>query len=651
MHHRRRLITACYAGAAVAALAHAGIAGADIVPGNMAFPAFEARSLDGSANNPRHPAWGAAGSAYQRIAPAAYADGVSTQRHGPNARYVSNRIFNDVGQNIFSERNMSQWGWVWGQFIDHTLGLAKAGTEVDNIATSSSDPLETFRNDRGFIAMTRDAAAAGTGTSPRNPRQQTNTTSSFISAFQVYGPTADREEWLRDGPVDGDLSDNAPTLMLPGGYLPFGDARGDAATAPTMALDGLLTGDPAGAVVAGDVRANENMALTAVQTLFAREHNRIVGLLPNGLTGEQKFEIARRVVGAEEQYITYTQFLPAMGVRLAPYRGYKPWVDPEEQTEFATVAYRAHSQIHGEFEITRPEGYWSDEVLDELAQMGVEIDDDADDVELTVPLNTAFFHPALVRLIGEGPILDGLAGEPEYNNDEQIDNTLRSLLFRVPGPDTGDPSQCFADPIDADAAGCFDETQDLGAIDLQRGRDHGIPTYDALRRAYGLAPKRSFTAITGERTAALPRHTTIDTPSILDFVSLRDLEGRPVAVGTQDGAVQGTRSSTLAARLKAIYGNVANVDAFVGVNSEPHVHGAEMGQTELAIWRSQFTATRDGDRFFYLGDPVLRMIERRFAITYRHSLAELVDLNSDAGLDPGANVFFASAARRRLAIG
>src|SRR5262249_39298752 len=161
-------------------------------------------------------------------------------------------------------------------FVDHTLGLAKGGTQPDNIPTRSSDPLESFRNDVGFIAMTRDAPAPGTGTTRRNPRQQTNTTNSFISAWQIYGGTNDRLEWLRSGPVDGDLSDNAPTLMLPGGYLPKASARGDAATAPTMVLDAGLTGNPAGADVAGDVRANENMALTAVQTLFAREHNRIV---------------------------------------------------------------------------------------------------------------------------------------------------------------------------------------------------------------------------------------------------------------------------------------------------------------------------------------------------------------------------------------
>ena len=76
------------------------------------------------------------------------------------------------------------------------------------------------------------------------------------------------------------------------------------------------------------MRANENIALTATQTLFAREHNRIVAVLPNVLPEELKFQIARRVVGAEQQYITYNEFLPALGVNLAAYPGYNPNVNP-----------------------------------------------------------------------------------------------------------------------------------------------------------------------------------------------------------------------------------------------------------------------------------------------------------------------------------
>lgn len=79
---------------------------------------------------------------------------------------------------------------------------------------------------------------------------------------------------------------------------------------------GRLAGTPDRAAVAGDVRANENVALTSIQTLLAREHNRIVASLPADLAATDKFEIARRVVGAEVQRITYEEFLPALGVRL-----------------------------------------------------------------------------------------------------------------------------------------------------------------------------------------------------------------------------------------------------------------------------------------------------------------------------------------------
>src|SRR5262249_2209999 len=146
----------------------------------------------------------------------------------------------------------------------------------------------------GVIDFSRTPAAPGTG--QITPRQQVNTLSSYIDADAVYGNSQQRLEWLRAGPVDGDLSNNSARLMLPGGYLPVASARGDASTAPAMELTGRLMATPGDAVVAGDVRANENIALTAVHTLFAREHNRIVAMLPRQMSDQLKFEIARRVV-------------------------------------------------------------------------------------------------------------------------------------------------------------------------------------------------------------------------------------------------------------------------------------------------------------------------------------------------------------------
>jgi hypothetical protein len=467
-----------------------------------------------------------------------------------------------------------------------------------------------------------------------------NTISSYIDGSGVYGVTDARLDWLREGSVDGNSTNNAARLLLPDKYLPRRDARGNASAAPPMDLFGAQVANPSRAVVAGDVRANENIALTAIHTLFAREHNRIVAGLPGLLPEEQKFQIARRVVGAEIQYVTYNEFLPNVGVSLAPYGGYNPTVNAGLANEFAVVGYRAHSMIHGEFEPTFPAGRFSAAQLDAFQHQGITVEQDGDVVTLVIPLVVAFGNPDLLVEIGLGPMLKSLGDEVQYKNDEQIDNALRSVLFQVPKPGIPDPSVCGAPVINPD---CFAGVVDLGAIDVERGRDHGMPTYNDLRRAYGLAPKTSFTEITGESTDRFPYDPEIDStdpiddPDILDFVELRDASGNVIPVGAEEGAVVGIRRTTLAARLRAIYGSVDKLDAFVGMISERHVPGTEFGELQRATWKKQFEALRDGDRFFYLNDPQLAVIETSFGISFRHTLAELIRLNS--GADVQGNVF------------
>jgi hypothetical protein len=567
---------------------------------------------------------------------------------GPSPRYISNRIFNDVGQNLFSENNTSQWAWAWGQFVDHDLDLRDETPAAEaDMPYNKHDPLESFSNDVGSIAFSRTPAAPGTGDT--SPRQQINTISSFIDGSQVYGVTPSRLDWLRTGTVDGDPSNNSATLMLPDNYLPRATARGDASTAPPMDLMGPLVGAPSTAVEAGDVRANENVALTAIQTLMAREHNRIVAALPGSLTQEQKFQVARRVVGAEIQYITYTQFLPNVGVNLSRYRGYQSNVNPGITNEFATVGYRAHSMIHGEFDVDVPAGTYTDDQLNNVFPAeGITVTRNADGtVTLTIPLVDAFGNPGLLQQVGEGPILQSLGDERQYKNDEQMDNSLRSVLFEVPKPNGRNPRNCGEPVINP---GCFSDISDLAADDIQRGRDHGMPSYNNLRRAYGLAPVTSFTQITGESTDQFPTNDPkidptdpIDDPNILDFTELRDAQGNIIPLGSdaaQEDAVTGVRRSTLAARLKGIYGNVDNIDAFVGMVAEKHIAGTDFGPLQLAIWKKQFQNTRDGDRFFYLNDPDLQPIQQTYGITYQHTLADLINL--DAGITVQPNVFKAN---------
>jgi hypothetical protein len=369
-----------------------------------------------------------------------------------------------------------------------------------------------------------------------------------------------------------------------------------------------------------------------------------VSLLPSSLSDEDKFQIARRVVMAEIQYITYQEFLPAEGVSLPQYEGYNPNVNATETNEFATAAFRAHTQIHGDgLELdNQAASRYSAATLSSLAAQGAVISNNSDGtVSIDVNLNLMFFNPDLLKQLQIGPVLQSIGGESQYNNDIEIDNQLRSALFEVP---TNTSASC-TQPTDPVAA-CFNTVTDLGAFDIQRGRDHGIGTYNQVREAYGLPAVTSFTQITGEATDALPAGDTINSPNILNVTQLTNIDGQTIDPNNTDAvnstAVHVVRAATVAARLKAIYGTVDKIDPFVGIFAEKHVPGADMGQTQLAIWQKQFQAMRDGDRFYFGNDQGLSFIQNTYGIDFRHTLAQIIEMNTDitaSSLNPTGNVF------------
>ncbi|WP_394620212.1 peroxidase family protein [Lentzea sp. JNUCC 0626] len=612
-------------------LACAGVVGLTAPPataGSGVLP-FEVESLDGGRNNLLRPDQGKAGTPYLRAAAARYADGVGAMVAGPNPRMVTNRIFNDSGQPLFSPRGVSQWAPAWGQFLDHTFALRMDGDENVSVIYPTGDPMERFTSAFPGVPVFRSVPAADTGQT--TPRQQLNDRGSYLNAYAVYGDEPDRLEWMREGPLDGDLSNNSARLLMPNGFLPRTTARGDANAAPFM--DRTVAVDVADLAVAGDFRGNENFGLLAVQTLFAKEHNRIVSLLPQNLSEEEKFQLARRVVIATQQYVTYNEFLPSLGVKLPAYRGYRPDVDATITNEFATIGYRAHSMVRGDFAADVPAGRFTEAQLAEFRAQGMTVTPQGRTVRIVVPPDQVVFNTPLFERIGTGPFLAGLAARPQFRNDEQIADVLRSLPIPVCRP----------------GAPCENGIFDITSIDIQRGRDHGIANYNDLRRAYGLAPRADFKSITGERTDSFPADSEltagdeINDPDSLDFLALRDVHGRTIPLDSpraQDSATSGERRTPVAARLKAIYGDVSDVDPIVAMASEPLVPGTEFGELQLAMWTRQFTALRDGDRFHHLNDPVLTSIRHRYGIDYRHTVAELISLNTDTPRSSlPANVF------------
>ncbi len=233
--------------------------------------------------------------------------------------------------------DLSSFVFSWGQFVDHDI------THIE-VNDAEPAPISVPANDLFFttdIHFDRSVVHPGTGVNA--PREQTNSISSWMDASMVYGSDEGRANWLRTF-SQGKLKTSANDL------LPFNTVTGEYAdpidpNAPHMA------GDESGnakVFVAGDNRANEQAGLTAMHTLFVREHNRICDeLISLGYSvDEEIYQIARKWVGAIIQNITYQEFLPALGVQLTPYFGYNPDILPDISNTFAAAAYRlGHTMI------------------------------------------------------------------------------------------------------------------------------------------------------------------------------------------------------------------------------------------------------------------------------------------------------------------
>jgi peroxidase len=468
--------------------------------------AADFRSLDGVGNNIQHPQWGSTEEQFLRISPAEYADGRSAPAGAdrPSARAVSNALAAQGDENLINDRGLSAFIYAWGQFLDHDIDLTDSATPAESFPISvptgdaAFDPASTGAK---TIPLTRSIYDPATGVT--NARQQTNALSAFVDASQVYGVDAERAAALR-------TFEGGKLKTSDGNLLPYN-------------TEGLPNGAPPGVpaeafFLAGDVRANENVELLAMQTLFVREHNRVADELAaknSAWSDEKLYQEARRVIIAEMQVITYNEFLPALlgNNALRPYQGYRANVNPGISNEFATAAFRlGHSMLGEDIEF---------------------LDNSGNPVHDPVSLRDAFFNAPLLAETGIASILKYLASDNAQEIDTKVIDDVRNFLFGPPG-----------------AGGL-----DLAALNIQRGRDHGLADYNAARVAFGLRPVTKFSDI------------------------------------TRDPEVQEA--------LRQTYGNVNNIDLWVGGLAEDHVPGASVGPTFQRILADQFQRLRDGDRFWY----------------------------------------------------
>ncbi len=281
----------------------------------------EYRTIDGSGNSYLKPGRGAAGAYLTRLAGHAYADLMSEPAgpDRPSAREISNEVAAETDV-VLNHARATDYLWVWGQFLDHDLDLTPGMEPAENfpIPVPPGDPhFDPGGSGAQVIGLTRSIYDPRTGHSRTNPRRQLNMITSWIDASNVYGSDDDRADALRLHAGDGLLK------MSSGDLLPFNTLGLDNAGGPSPAL-----------FLAGDVRANEHVGLTAMHTLWVREHNRMAREIRQRkprLAGDEIYERARAWVGGLMQSITYNEFLPVLlGHDAVPeYRGWDAQVDAD----------------------------------------------------------------------------------------------------------------------------------------------------------------------------------------------------------------------------------------------------------------------------------------------------------------------------------
>nr|XP_057926969.1 eosinophil peroxidase-like isoform X2 [Doryrhamphus excisus] len=519
------------------------------------------RTASSVCNNRYNPRWGASNIPFARWLPAEYQDGISEPRgwdpikiNGfllPLVREVSNRILTTPINDVVSDQMFSHLLTTFGQWMDHDLTFTphspvirsfSNGLDCDESCerTEPCFPIEIPKNGPRFgsqecIPFFRSTATCGSGPTgsifgAATIRQQLNTLTSYIDAGQVYGSDDIKAQSLRNLNTDeGLLRVNTEFTDEGRELLPFTTMG-----ANLCATRARITNDPNAEEVlcffGGDERSNENIALTSMHTLFLREHNRLARALRKlnpKWDGERIYQEARKIVGAYLQVITFRDFLPAVvgpkvvSKKLSTFPGYDDTVDATISNAFGAAAFRfGHSMVQPF--LFRLDGSYMDHPLYPSPL-------------LHTALNTPW------RVVFEGgidPIVRGLVGRPAKLNvqDAIITDELRDLLFKF----------------------SFDMALDLASLNMQRGRDHGIPGYNRWRKFCGLSQPQN------EKELA-----------------------------------EVLQNETLAWKLLELYGTPDNIDLWLGGIVEPLVFGGRVGPLFACLIGTQFSKIREGDRLWW----------------------------------------------------
>merc|ERR1719431_1595397 len=530
------------------------------------------RTFNGRCNNLFSPNNGMAGTVFQRMLHSNYQDGISSPRSRtvrgsflPNPRTVSQNIHTSQ---VTPDTQFTLAMMQWGQFIDHDLALTPIPRGYNNSiidcksCSSAADhpscyPILIPKGDPTFpphscMAFTRSLP----GQNKLGPREHMNQVTHYLDGSMVYGSNLCESEELRKD--HSFLLRTSPNpLSHPGrplkDMLPMTGNNQEC-----RAADGQC-------FLAGDERVNEQPGLTVMHTMLVREHNHIAGefnrINPHW-NKEKVFQETRKIISALIQHITYNEFLPrVLGqsmmkkfslelLSMGYYDDYNSDCSAAIFSEFSTAAFRfGHSMISPNLTMMSEE--------DLLREGKGE----------QVQLRSHFNNPDLIR---SGKVIDdlvrGLAMMPMETMDNRITQEVKDHLF---------------EEKDRKPSG-----MDLPALNIQRGRDHGLPGYNKFREFCGLSRSHKF-----------------------------HFEEIPKAWVDE---------------LRGVYDDPDDVDLFPGLLAEIQLQGAIVGPTLACLIGLQFRYLRSCDRYWYeSGDPMVRFTKDQLQAIRGETLASLLCRNCE----------------------
>jgi peroxidase len=515
--------------------------------------------MDGTCNNLQNPWWGAANTPYKRLLRAEYDDGLSSMRQNsvirnsylPNTRKVATTLHKaNPTKSVWSNFAVS-----FGQSIAHDIAGTYGPKNQDgsnfvcdcnsindhcyNIPIPEKDAFYKKNSNMQCYPFTRNQASVRDYECNYGPREQLNRHSHFLDLRFIYANsenTRARKEGLLSVSINA-LGEYTFKLKNPNG-CPYG--RGEI-------------------YHTGDENGEQNVYLTGVQNIWLRNHNQLAETLRRinaHWDDETLFQEARRINIAMYQHVIYSEYLPqligpaAMRIfDLEPLtkgysNKYNPELYPQLLNEFVTAAYRHHFLVHHK-------QCWADE---RMKLFGCH--------DLVAGMKNSSHSCWSVDEVIRGQI-----AQASYYSTPQINWFINNVLLHQPSS--------------------------IGVLNIQRGRDHGLRSYNHYRELCGLNRAKSFD----------------------------ELYNIPPSVRNQ---------------LKSLYAHVDDIDAWSGMTCEIPVKDAFIGHTFACIIGKQFQDLKRGDRFYYESNHPSspKFTPEQLNLIRSTSLAALLCRNMDAEFIP-----------------